>query len=115
MKTYYIPTSSLNFNNIFSSESISPKGFYSRRNFGYSRWMSIPENPFDGVVLLYREPKMFMRPMSDLEDHPMLIEIKTDEEFPLLLEGIYYSPHTIYLDPRHTHVYFFSERDKTTA
>ncbi len=115
MKTYYIPTSSLNFNNIFSSESISPKGFYSRRNFGYSRWMSIPENPFDGVVLLYREPKMFMRPMSDLEDHPMLIEIKTDEEFPLLLEGIYYSPHTIYLDPWHTHVYFFSETDKTTA
>ena len=62
MKTYYIPTSSLNFNNIFSSESISPKGFYYRRNFGYSRWTSIPENPFNGVVLLYCEPKMFMRP-----------------------------------------------------
>ena len=115
MKTYYIPTSSLNFNNIFSSESISPKGFYSRRNFGYSRWMSIPENPFNGVVLLYGEPKMFQRPMSDLEDHPMLIEIKTDEEFPLLSEGVHYSPHTIYLDPWHTHVYFFSETDKTTA
>lgn len=115
MKTYYIPTSSLNFNNIFSSESISPKGFYSRRNFGYSRWTSIPENPFNGVVLLYGEPKMFMRPISDLEDHPMLIEIKTDEEFSLLSEGVHYSPHTIYLDPWHTHVYFFSETDKTTT
>lgn len=115
MKTYYIPTSSQNFNNIFSSESISPKGFYERRDFGYSRWTSIPENPLNGAILLYSEPKMFARPKSDEEDHPMLIEIQTDEEFPILFDSVHYSQHTIYLDPWHTRVYFFAENDKNIA
>ena len=115
MKTYYIPTSSQNFNNIFSSESISPKGFYERRDFGYSRWISIPENPLNGAILLYSEPKMFARPKSDEEDHPMLIEIQTDEEFPILFDSVHYSQYTIYLDPWHTRVYFFNENDKTIA
>ena len=115
MKTYYIPTSSQNFNNIFSSESISPKGFYEKRDFGYSRWTSIPENPLNGAILLYSEPKSFMRPISDVEDHPMLIEIQTDEVFPIVFDSVHYSQHTIYLDPWHTRVYFFAENDKTIA
>lgn len=41
MKRFYIPTSSLNFNNILSSESISPKAFYTARSFGYGRWVSV--------------------------------------------------------------------------
>jgi len=99
MKKYYIPTSSLNFNNIFSSESISPCGFYSLRNFGYSNCVSIPENPLEGAILLYEELKSFARPISNVEDHPMLIEIETDETFPTLQDGVFYSTHTIYLDP----------------
>lgn len=115
MRTYYIPTSSLNFNNIFSSESISPKGFYEKRDFGYSRWTTIPENHLNGAILLYSEPKSFVRPQSDIEDHPMLIELITDEVFPIFAEGIYYSRHTIYLDPWHTYVYFFKDADRTTT
>ena len=115
MKKYYIPTSSLNFNNIFSSESISPCGFYSLRNFGYSNCVSIPENPLEGAILLYEELKSFARPISNIEDHPMLIEIETDETFPTLQDGVFYSTHTIYLDPWHTKVYFFTEQDKTIA
>ena len=34
----YIPTCTLNFNNILSSESISPLGFYARRGFGNKRF-----------------------------------------------------------------------------
>lgn len=79
----YIPTTSLNFNNILSTESISPKGFYASRGFGYSRWFSIPENNLDGAILLYEYPAVFTRPKSDLEDHPLLIEIETDEDFPV--------------------------------
>ena len=78
----YIPTTSLNFNNILSTESISPKGFYASRGFGYSRWFSIPENNLDGAILLYESPAELVRPKSDLEDHPLLIEIETDEVFP---------------------------------
>lgn len=82
MKKLYIPTSTCNFNNILSSESISPKAFYALRKFGYSRWTNIPENDNDNVILLYEEPFAFSRPKSDTEDHPMLVEIETDEEFP---------------------------------
>jgi hypothetical protein len=52
----YIPTTTLNFNNILSSESISPKAFYEKRDFGYSRWNVIEENNLDNSVLLYKKP-----------------------------------------------------------
>ena len=115
MKTYYIPTSTLNFNNILSSESISPMAFYAKRGFGYSRWQSVEENNVDNAIILYDKPFEFTRPQSDVEDHPMLIEFVTDEEFPKLDDGIYYCDHTIYLSPWRTNFIFFSERDKLTT
>ncbi len=116
MKKLYIPTSSLNFNNILSSESISPRSFYERRGFGYRRWTAIPENENENVILLYETPFSFDRPISDVEDHPMMIEITTDEDFPLAnASGVRYSDHTIYLDPRNTKFIFFNEQDKRVA
>ena len=116
MKKLYIPTSTCNFNNILSSESISPKAFYARRGFGYSRWTNIPENDNDNVILLYEEPFAFSRPKSDTEDHPMLVEFETDEEFPQTrVKGVRYSDHTIYLVRRCTHFVFFNEQDMRTT
>lgn len=116
MKKLYIPTSTCNFNNILSSESISPKAFYSLRKFGYSRWTNIPENDNDNVILLYEEPFAFSRPKSDTEDHPMLVEIETDEEFPKTrVKGVRYSDHTIYLVRRCTQFLFFNEQDSITT
>lgn len=112
---YYIPTSSLNFNNILSTESLSPKSFYERRGFGYSRWFSVEENPVEHLTLLYDKPHMFERPQSDIEDHPMLIEIDTDDEFPKVTDGVFYTDRTIYLNPWQTKFIFFTEKDKTTA
>lgn len=111
----YIPTTSLNFNNILSTESISPKGFYASRGFGYSRWFSIPENDLDGAILLYESPAKLVRPKSDLEDHPLLIEIDTDEDYPVAKKGVRYSKHSIYLNPWNTKFIFQSEKDKTVA
>ena len=115
MNTYYIPTSTLNFNNIFSSESISPKSFYAERGFGYGRWQTVEENRFDDIILLYDNAYEFSRPESDLEDHPMLIKIRTDEVFDKIQDGVYKAERTIYLDPSHTRIIFFSEEDKRTA
>ena len=112
---YYIPTSSLNFNNILSTESISPKSFYERRGFGYSRWFPVEENSIEHLTLLYDKPHMFERPQSDIEDHPMLIEIDVDDEFPKVTDGVYYTDKTIYLNPWQTKFIFFSEKDKTTT
>lgn len=112
MRKLYIPTSTLNFNNILSSESISPEIFYKRRMFGYSRWLSIPENNIDNAILLYDIPFRFTRPQSDVEDHPMLVEICSMEEFPLIADGIHYCDHTIYLSPWQTRFIFFTEQDR---
>lgn len=112
---YYIPTSSLNFNNILSTESLSPKLFYERRGFGYSRWFPVEENSIEYLTLLYDMPHMFERPKSDIEDHPMLIEIDVDDEFPKVTDGVYYTDKTIYLNPWQTKFFFFTEKDKTTA
>lgn len=115
MKKYYIPTSTLNFGNIMSSESISPKSFYAQRGFGYSRWLSIPENCNDNVVILYSDAFKFQRPKSDAEDHPMLIEIETDDNFNSIAKGVYYCDHTLYLSPWHTRFFFFAEHDMNFA
>lgn len=112
---YYIPTSTLNFNNILSSESISPKAFYSIRGFGYPRWTEIEENSNDNAIMLYAKPFSFVRPASDLEDHPMMIEISTDETFPISEDGVFYCDHTIYLSPWRTRFIFFTSQDRVVA
>ena len=113
MKTLYIPTTTLNFNNILSSESISPEAFYEQRGFGYSSWMAIPENDISNAVLLYEKPFTFSRPDNGLEDHPMFVEIKTDKNFPCVGDGVgvYYCDHTIYLSPWRARFIFLSDKD----
>lgn len=114
MKKLYIPTTTLNFNNILSSESISPESFYNKRDFGYRRWFPIPENDNVNAILLYDSKNYFERPLSDIEDHPLLIEVMVDEnKLSKYAEGVYYCDHTIYLDPWHTKFIFFSPNDKT--
>ena len=119
MKTYYIPTSSLNFNNILSSESISPKAFYQTRAFGYSRWVSIPENPYSNSIVLYDQILSFVRPKSDYEDHPMVIEVGLDDIIINTLTRLdnhtVLSDSTIYLNPFTTRILFFSENEKRIA
>lgn len=112
---YYIPTTSMNFNCILSSESVSPVGFYQARGFGYSRWFTIPQNDQEGAILLYDRPFSFKRPVSDQEDHPMMIEIDTDEKFPRVGDGVYACDHTIYLNSMSDKIVLFSEQDKSTV
>ena len=115
MKKFYIPTSTLNFNNILSSESISPKAFYDKRGFGYSRWATVEENPFNNAVVLYDNLCYFERPKSDIEDHPLLIEIQLDETKLKQADGFWFCDHTIYLAPSTTRFLFYTETDKTVT
>ena len=119
MNKYYIPTTTLNFNNVLSSESISPSAFYHARSFGYGRWYTVPENPFDNSIILYDELRSFRRPISDIEDHPLLIEIALDKSVEASLiridEHSFLSDHTIYIDPFSSNLIFFAEKDRTIA
>ena len=116
MEKRYIPTTSLNFNNVLSSESISPKAFYQKRGFGYIRWFSIPENDIDNVILLYKSLSSFVREKGDMEDHPLLIEIYLEEDVLSSLkpinENVDCCDHTIYLTPWSTRFIFFQSMTK---
>lgn len=119
MDKIYIPMSSLNFNNIITTESISPKSFYQNRKFGYKRFYNVKPNPFENILLGYSKLPNFSIEDIDLDNYPIVIEISVD----LLPEGqykkereesieIYKIFNTIYFHPAKTKFYFFSEKEK---
>ena len=73
----YLPTSSLNFNNIMSSESISPFSFYSHRKFGYERLYKVEANDLNNTILLYDKYPIFAVDNTKLENYPIVFEIDT--------------------------------------
>ena len=115
----YIPTTTLNFNNILSSETISPKAFYGKRGYGYKRWETVAENCLENGILLYKEPFSFNRPSNGLDDYPMLIELEMDESEIAELEPCgdwgYKSSYSLMLTPVTTRFIFFSEGHKRIA
>lgn len=115
----YIPTCTLNFNNIFSSESISPFGFYARRGFGNKRFYPVCANRIDNAILLYSKYPRYKVDDSDLENYPMVIEIETEDYkegfFDKVTESngivIYSCYHTININPFHCKIYFDSNQE----
>ncbi len=112
----FIPTCTLNFNNIFSTESISPKAYYAIRGFGNRRYYPVEANSLDAAITLYSKYPVFQVDNTDLENYPMVIEIDTDDyelvDFNLYSDnnGIktYTCASTIYLNPFHCFIYFDS-------
>ncbi|WP_400263095.1 hypothetical protein ACFX5U_08510 [Sphingobacterium sp. SG20118] len=111
----YIATTTLNFNNIMSSESISPAKFYERRGFGYKRFYKVVPNNLDTRIILYEKYPDFNIVDEELENYPMIIEINTKyiaEDIIQKHENIYFSEQTIYLNPFTTNVFFRNEQEK---
>lgn len=116
----YIPTCTLNFNNILSSESISPIGFYARRNFGNKRFYPVYANDKEQVILLYSKYPRFKVEENDLENFPMVIEIESEDYKEGFFEkakehdGVetYLCYHTINLNPFHCRIYFNSYQER---
>lgn len=74
----YIPISSLNFNSIFSSESISPHVFYGSRCFGYKRNTQVAFQPLENVILLFNKLFHFDLSNSNYEEYPIFIEVSEE-------------------------------------
>lgn len=116
----YIPTCTLNFNNILSSESISPIGFYARRNFGNKRFYPVYANDKEQAILLYSKYPRFKVEENDLENFPMVIEIESEDYKEGFFEkakehdGVetYLCYHTINLNPFHCRIYFNSYQER---
>lgn len=105
----YIPTSTLNFNNIFSSESISPFSFYIKRGYGFHRFEKVLPNNLNNIILLYEKFPNYVVNDKEIENYSMVIEIDIDycpAKITKIANGIYSCSETIYLNPFNTCVYF---------
>ena len=117
-KKLYIPTSTLNFNNIMSSESISPATFYINRRFGYKRFEKVEPNKLDNLLLLYDKYPIFEINDKELENYPLVIEIDThfvSEECIQEKKGVFFTTKTIYLNPFTTRIIFRTEAERTAS
>ena len=75
----YIPISSLNFNKIISSESISPSMYYEKHNFGDKRFTRISSIDINGeYVLAFTKAIGFMIEEGKIEEYPINIRIPKD-------------------------------------
>jgi len=123
MEKFYIATSTLNFNNILATESISPAAFYTKRNYGYKRFQLVAPNPLSNSLLAYSKIPFFNIEESDYDDYPLIIEISKD----LLSEDIFSNSFkkngiiilqlnkTIYLHPNKVNFLLFSKKVKKTC
>ena len=119
----YIPTCTLNFNNILSSESISPLGFYAKRGFGNKRFYPVCANDKEQAILLYSKYPRFKVEENDLENYSMVIAIESDDYKNGFFEKVkeydgvetYLCYHTINLNPFHCHIYFNNYQERQGA
>lgn len=115
----YIPTSTLNFNNIMASESISPAIFYSIRGFGYKRFDKVAPNNLDNRIILFDKYPVFNINNKELENYSLVIEIDTktiSEDIICEYEnGVFYCEETIYLNPFSTQFIFNNESEKRST
>jgi hypothetical protein len=125
MSFLYIPTTTLNFNNIFATEAISPASFYEQRGFGYRHFEEVEPNPFRNmnIILLYSRLPVFDITDNERDNHPMVFRIDKNSLPPNSLKvlkeqdgiSVYGYNQTIYLDPISVQLNFFSEEEMKIA
>lgn len=114
----YLPTSTLNFNNLMSSESISAASFYTNRRFGYKRFEKVAPNNLDNSILLYDKYPIFEIDDKELENYPLVIEIDTHsvaEDSIQEKDGFFYSTKTIYINPFSSRIIFRTRMELTAT
>jgi hypothetical protein len=101
-----------------SSESVSPASFYTRRGFGYKRFMKVDPKSLDNRIVLYEKYPVFDISDKKLENYPLVIEIDTkslNEDAVQEQNGSFFADETIYLNPFTTKIYFRDEQEKVST
>ncbi|WP_434580764.1 topoisomerase DNA-binding C4 zinc finger domain-containing protein [Sulfurimonas sp. NW15] len=118
MEKLYIPTTTLNFNNILSTESISPKSFYENRNFGYKRFEIVEPSRLKHSLIAYTKIPYFEINDDELDNYPLIIEISKDMIKDLNIIDkinsieVFQISQTIYLHPNKVKFLFLNEEHK---
>lgn len=123
MDYLYIPTTTLNFNNILSTGSISPAGAYAVRRFGYKQFEVVEPNPFRNSLLLYDRYPAFTIEATDRDSHPLVLRLRADRLPESLVKQpgrksdvhVYSCDETIYFDPSSVDFFFASSDAKQIA
>lgn len=114
----YIPTTTLNFNNILSTGSISPATLYVARQFGYKQFETVEPNPFRNVLILYDRYPLFDLTDAERDNYPIVIRLRTDRLRAGLVKqygrkdnvSVYVSGETIYFEPSSAEFLFPSQK-----
>lgn len=114
MGSLFFFTTSLNFGNIFSSESISPEIFYAKRGFGFDYY----ENPFhikEYIVFFEQCPFIELPTSNEIDIYKIVLEFDASD---LQLEesnikGVWFCPSTVQITLKNLKkVYFSSVEEK---
>jgi hypothetical protein len=115
---YYIVLSSLNVDNVLSSESISPFSFYGKRDFGYKSFQKVDGITYANDIVLFSQIPYFEIRDSERENYPMIIEIEDDNQLDKIVRkvknkksdcDIYICNQSIYLNPWNCKLLFFTK------
>jgi len=114
---YFIPTSSINYNNVLASESISPPAYYEKRGYGFKRFEKVMPSPLNNSFLAYSEIPKFSLKNSEREEFPLFIAVPKDylSTFKVIDKGefqIVQIDGTIYLNPDICFFLAGSEKEK---
>ncbi len=115
MQTFFFATTSLNFGNIFSSESISPESFYAKRGFGFDYFYNLFPQIKDYIVLFEQFPFYELAKSNETESYKIVLELELSAL--LLVEikekNIWLCPNTIFLSLETLKkIHFFSKDEQ---
>ena len=119
----YFITSSLNIDNILSTESISPFSFYQKRSFGYERIEQLAQfTKFADHIILFSDIPHFTIEDFERENHPLVIQIDDEEQLANVLEigeceaiKIFAYSNTIHINPTNCKLLFFTDKAKVLS
>lgn len=117
---YYLPTTTLNFSNILSSESVSPASRYSRRTLGFNHFELSFANPSPDHLFVYDRIPRWPSKEGSNDDYPLVLEV-VESNLPLSqMKSVASEPvriwalsTTVDVSPQKTRFLFRSTEEKT--
>lgn len=113
MADYYYPLSTQDFafENIFSSESVSPAIYYPKRAFGFDYFPVLPGVNSDRTIILFSHPPIY----QDGNNSKFILKIGEAainiNELVSVADGVFAYNGTIYFEKEHLSVLFFSAKE----
>ena len=114
----FIATSSLNIDNILSTECIAPLSFYNARNYGYNTFYGLDLIPFKNVLILFSKIPYFEIKDNEHDSRPIVLEVDIDEKTTPLTHifendriHVYSLDSVLNLSPFNTRILFYNVND----